>query len=325
MKNMRAIVITEPGGPEVLKLEERPLPDIKDHEVLIRVVAAGVNRPDVFQRKGNYPAPPGAVQDIPGLEVSGIIEQVGKSVENFKAGDKVCALVTGGGYGEYVAADAGSCLPIPKGLPLEDAAALPEVLFTVWHNVFQRGSLKKGENVLIYGGSGGIGSMAIQLVRLYGAVPYTLASSEEKIKYCIGLGAENVVNYKQENVLLPLGSGSMDVILDSVGGRYFAINLDLLRPDGRLVYINTMGGNTSEIDLRKVMMKRLLITGSTLRARSTTFKKALADDIHEKAYPLIENKGFKNMVRHRFQLEEAADAHRLMESGDFMGKIILQL
>lgn len=325
MKNMRAIVITEPGGPEVLKLEERPLPDIKDHEVLIRVVAAGVNRPDVFQRKGNYPAPPGAVQDIPGLEVSGIIAQVGKSIVNFKIGDEVCALVTGGGYAEYVAADAGSCLPIPKGLPLEDAAALPEVLFTVWHNVFQRGSLKKGENVLIYGGSGGIGSMAIQLVRLYGAVPYTLASSEEKIKYCIDLGAEKVVNYKQEDVLSALGSGSMDVILDSVGGRYFAANLDLLRSDGRLVYINTMGGNTSEIDLRKVMMKRLLITGSTLRARSPEFKKALADDIHEKAYPLIENKEFKNMVRYRFRLDEAADAHRLMESRDFMGKIILQL
>lgn len=320
---MRAIIISSPGAPEVLRLEERPIPVIKENEVLIKTAAAGVNRPDVFQRQGNYPAPEGAVQDIPGLEVSGIIEKTGSAVTGWKPGDEVCALVTGGGYAEYVAADAGSCLPIPRGISLTDAAALPEVLFTVWHNVFQRGNLKKGEHVLIYGGSGGIGSMAIQLVRLFGAIPYTLASSADKIDHCRSLGAERVINYKDEDLLSILGSESMDVILDSIGGDYFVINLDLMRPDGRLVYINAMEGRKAEIDIMKVIRKRLHITGSTLRARSPEFKKSLAQDILENAFPLLQNDRFKNMVSHRFLLEEAAEAHRLMESRNFLGKMIL--
>lgn len=322
---MRAVIITQPGGPEVLEVEKRPIPVITSNEVLIRVAAAGINRPDVFQRRGNYPAPDGAEQDIPGLEVSGIIEQTGSSAGNWKAGDEVCALIAGGGYAEYAVADAGSCLPIPKGIPLTDAAALPEVLFTVWHNIFQRGALQKGENVLIYGGSGGIGSMAIRLTRLYGAVPYTMASSDEKTGFCRELGAEQVVNYKREDLREVLGSESMNVILDSIGGSYFAVNLDLLRPEGRLIYINAMGGRKAEIDIMTLMRKRLHISGSTLRPRSLEFKKALADEIREKAFPLLQNEAFESMVRHRFLLEEAADAHRLMESGDFMGKMILEL
>lgn len=320
---MRAVVITNPGGPEVLRVGERPVPDLKNNEVLIRVAAAGVNRPDIFQRKGHYPAPADAVQDVPGLEVSGIVEQTGSDVTEWKAGDAVCALVAGGGYAEYVAVDAGSCLPIPSTVSLEDAAALPEVLFTVWHNVFQRGAIEKGESILIYGGSGGIGSMAIQLTRLFGAVPCTLASNEEKADYCKNLGAEKVINYTKENLVDVLGANSMDVILDSVGGSYFATNLELLRTNGRLVYINAMEGRKAEIDIMKVMTKRLLITGSTLRTRSLGFKKALAADIREKAFPLLESDGFRNMVRHRFLLEAASDAHQLMESRDFMGKMIL--
>jgi len=320
---MQAIVISDYGGPSVLKPEKRSIPEPKENEVLIKVSAAGVNRPDVFQRKGNYPAPPGVVEDVPGLEVSGWIETVGSEVSQWKAGQEVCALVAGGGYAEYVTVDAGSLLPIPKGISLEEAAALPEVLFTVWHNIFQRGGLSAGEDVLIYGGSGGIGSMAIQLVRLFGSNPFTLASSTEKAEYCVRLGAEKVVNYKEEKVLDALGKNSMDLILDSVGGDYFSINMDLLRPDGRLVYINAMDGMSVPLHIMKLMQKRIHITGSTLRARSTDFKKDLANDILQNAFPLLEEKGFQSMVRHQFSLEEAAAAHELMESRDFMGKIIL--
>lgn len=320
---MQAIVISEFGAPSVLKKEERSAPLPGENEVLIKVVAAGVNRPDVFQRKGNYPAPPGVVEDIPGLEVSGRIEAMGSDVSGWKVGDEVCALVPGGGYAGYVAVDAGSVLPIPDGISLEEAAALPEVLFTVWHNVFQRGMLKKGEEVLVYGGSGGIGSMAIQLIHLFGSDVHTLVSSPEKEEYCISLGAGKVVNYKAENILDVLGKNSVDLILDSVGGDYFAVNLDLLRPDGRLVYINAMEGVSVPLNIMKLMLKRLHITGSTLRARSHDFKENLAKDIVKNAFPLLERKEFKSMVRYRFPLEEAAAAHELMESRDFMGKIIL--
>lgn len=320
---MKASVITRPGPPSVLKMTERSVPGTDPEEVLIRVVAAGINRPDVFQRKGNYPAPPGVVQDIPGLEVSGRIEAVGDAVTRWKTGDEVCALVPGGGYAEYVTAHEGSCLPVPKGTSLEEAAALPEVLFTVWHNVFQRGSLRTGEKILIYGGSGGIGSMAIRLSRLFGAIPFTLAGSAEKADFCFSLGAEKVIEYHKQNALERFGKNSVDVILDSIGGEYFEQNIDLLRPEGRLVYINAMEGAKVELNIMKLMLKRLYITGSTLRARSHSFKKELASDILQNAYPLIEREEWTSMVRYRFPLGEAAEAHALMESRDFTGKIIL--
>ncbi|MBN9350414.1 MAG: NAD(P)H-quinone oxidoreductase [Chitinophagaceae bacterium] len=320
---MRAVVFNEPGEPSVLHIENRDKPVPGDNEVLIKVAAAGVNRPDTFQRLGRYPAPKGIVQDIPGLEISGTIEKAGSKVTTWKEGQSVFALVAGGGYAEYVVADAGSCLPVPKGFSLEDAAALPEVLFTVWHNLFQRGGLKKGEDVLIYGGSGGIGAMAIQLTNLFGAHAYSMASSEGKMNYCLDLGAKKVVNYKEKKLPDELGTESMDLILDSLGGEYLDTNLDLLRPDGRLVYINAMEGGRPPFDIKKMMRKRLHITGSTLRARDYEFKKALAEDIYRNAFPLLEDKRFKNMVKSRFPLEMAADAHRLMESRDFVGKIIL--
>lgn len=322
---MKAIVFNTPGDASVLHVEERELPVYNDNEVLIKVMAAGINRPDIIQRRGKYPAPKGIVQDILGLEVSGIIEQVGSNVKNLKLGQEVCALITGGGYAEYVVAHQGSCLPIPQGITLQDAAALPEVLFTVWHNIFQRGGLKKGDDVLIYGGSGGIGSMAIQLVTLFGANAHTLVSSPEKEEYCRSLGAKKVVNYKEQNILEALGNSSIDLILDSVGGEYLDINLDLLRADGRLVYINAMEGAKPPINIIKVMQKRLNITGSTLRAREVEFKAELAADIFKNAYPLIESKGFKSMVEYRFPMAEAAKAHALMDSRDFNGKIILTL
>lgn len=320
---MKAIVFNQPGDASVLHIEEREMPQTGDNEVLIKVKAAGVNRPDVIQRNGKYPVPKGVVQDILGLEVSGIIEKAGPKVSGWKTGDAVCALIPGGGYAEYVAADAGSCLPIPKGISLEDAAALPEVLFTVWHNVFQRGGLQKGEDVLLYGGSGGIGSMAIQLVRLFGANAITLVSSPEKEQYCLALGALKAINYKKQDLLEALPAESVDLILDCIGGEYLDKNLELLRPEGRLVYINAMEGAKPEFDIKKMMRKRLHITGSTLRARSYDFKKALAEDILQNAFPLLENKNFRNMVESRFPMEKASEAHRLMDSRDFTGKIII--
>lgn len=320
---MKAIVFNTPGDADVLHMEHRDIPKAEENEVLIQVAAAGINRPDIIQRMGKYPAPNGIVQDILGLEVSGIVVKTGGKVNRWKIGDPVMALVPGGGYAEYVTADEGSCLPIPKGIPLEDAAALPEVLFTVWHNVFQRGGLQRGEDVLIYGGSGGIGSMAIQLAHLYGSTPYAVVSSVEKAAYCLQLGAHKVVNYRNEDVLATLHSNSIDLILDSVGGLYLDINLNLLRPDGRLVYINAMEGGHPPLDIKKMMVKRLHITGSTLRARSYEFKKVLAEAIYQHAYPLIEQPTFQNVVRYRFRAEDAAKAHDLMDSRDFYGKIIL--
>lgn len=320
---MKAVVFDTYGDASVLKIAERPKPIPGEHEVLIRVVAAGVNRPDIIQRKGYYPAPDGVVQDILGLEVSGIIEQVGKDVRKWQVGDQVCALVAGGGYAEYVVAHEGSCLPIPEGISLQNAAALPEVLFTVWHNVFQRGNLYQHESVLIYGGSGGIGSMAIQLSHIYGCRVVAVAGSAEKADYCRALGADHVLNYKADNIVEQWGSETIDVILDSVGGPYLSANLDLLKAEGRLVYINAMEGGHPELDIKKVMRKRLHITGSTLRARSYDFKQELAEDIQKRAFPLLAHARFKDMVGYCFPMEQACEAHRLMESRDFMGKIIL--
>ena len=320
---MRAVILNGYGDQSVLELKERESPSPKDYEVLIKVAAAGVNRPDIFQRQGKYPAPEGVVQDILGLEVSGVITGVGKKVTQFQAGEQVCALVPGGGYAEFVTADEGSCLPVPSGFSLQDAAALPEALFTVWHNLFQRAGLQVGEKVLIYGGSGGIGTMAIQLVRLWGAEACTLASSDAKMAFCSELGAKKVASYPKDNLVDFFGKSSFDVILDSLGGDFFDLNLNLLKPEGRLVYINAMEGVKPHLNILKMMQKRLWITGSTLRSRKLDFKASLAGEIVQKAYPLIETETFINPVRHRIPVEKVSEAHSLMESRDFYGKIIL--
>lgn len=319
---MKAVVFENYGDADVLKLQEHPMPKIKPNEVLIKVKAAGINRADIAQRKGNYPAPKGCVQNILGLEVSGKIEEIGDQVEHLNIKDKTCALLPGGGYAEYVAVDAGSCLPIPKNFSLEDAAALPEVLLTVWQNIFQIGQLKKDENVLVYGGSGGVGSMAIQLVNLYEANAWTVASNDEKTQFCQSLGAQKVVNYTTQDLVEEFGKRTVHLILDSVGGKYLDVNINLLKPEGRMVYINAMHGN-AKLNIFKMMQKRLHITGSTLRARSNDHKQQLVNEVVEKAYPLIEQKDFKHTISKRFPFEEAAQAHKLMESRDFSGKLVL--
>jgi NADPH2:quinone reductase len=329
---MKAVVITKPGRPEVLVVEERPVPVVGHDEVLIRVYAAGVNRPDVFQRKGNYPPPPGAPQDIPGLEVAGIIETCGASVENWKPGDAVCALLAGGGYAEYAVVHAHHCLPVPVHFSFAEAASLPETVFTVWHNVFQRGNLKKGENFLVHGGSSGIGITAIQLAKALGAMVFATAGSDEKCAACISLGADLCVNYKNENFEEILKSQGADVILDMVGGDYIPRNIRLLRIDGRLVFINTMNGNKvrqvegqplDEVDFGLIMKNRLTITGSTLRNRDVGFKATLTREILENVWPLMNEGKFKPVIFREFPLTEAAKAHELMESSDHIGKIIL--
>lgn len=329
---MNAVVITKPGRPEVLVVEERPVPVVKHDEVLIRVYAAGVNRPDVFQRKGNYPPPPGAPQDIPGLEVAGIIETYGASVENWKAGDVVCALLTGGGYAQYAVVNAHHCLPVPVSFSFAEAASLPETVFTVWHNVFQRGNLKNGENFLVHGGSSGIGMTAIQLAKAFGAKVFATAGSHEKCEACISLGADLCVNYKNENFEEVLKSQGADVILDMIGGDYIPRNIRLLRVDGRLVFINTMKGNKvkqmegqplDEVDFGLIMKNRLTITGSTLRNRDVVFKAALTREILANVWPLMNTGRFKPVIFREFPMTEAAKAHELMESSDHIGKIIL--
>ncbi|WP_310590071.1 NAD(P)H-quinone oxidoreductase [Dyadobacter helix] len=320
---MKAVVITAPGVPEVLKLVERPKPEPGTGQVLIRVRAAGVNRPDVYQRKGNYPPPAWAPQDIPGLEVSGIIEICGDTVTQWKKGDSVCALVVGGGYADYVIAEAGHCLPVPAGLNFAEAASLPETVFTVWHNVFQRGKLAAGENLLVHGGTSGIGITAIQLGAAMGAKVYATAGTQEKCKACEELGAVKCINYKTEDFAQQLAPVGMDVILDMVGGDYISKNLHLLRPEGRLVFVNTMQGNNAEIDFGMVMRKRLTITGSTLRNRDNDFKSNLAGEILNQVWPLITNGRFRPVIYREFPLEQAAGAHRFIEEGSHIGKIIL--
>nr|WP_295931288.1 NAD(P)H-quinone oxidoreductase [uncultured Dyadobacter sp.] len=324
---MKAIVIIRPGPPEVLQPAEREMPEPTGREVLIKVYAAGVNRPDVFQRKGNYPPPPGAPQDIPGLEVAGIIERVGAQVTAWQPGDRVCALLTGGGYAEYALAHEGHCLPLPEGFDFMQAASLPETVFTVWHNVFQRGRLRAGEHFLVHGGSSGIGITAIQLAKAFGAKVFTTAGSEEKCAACDALGADRSINYKTSDFEDQLRELGADVILDMVGGDYIPKNLRLLREEGRMVFINTMKGGkvkgADEVDFSLIMRKRLTVTGSTLRNRDHAFKSTLAAEIREQVWPVLESGGFKPMIAEVFPLAEAARAHALMESSDHIGKIIL--
>lgn len=320
---MKAIHISRFGGPEVLELAEFPVPEISADEVLIRVHAAGVNRPDVFQRRGNYAAPAGVVADIPGLEVAGEVVALGTAVSDWQLGDRVCALVAGGGYSTFVQASSGCCLPIPENISYAEAAILPETLFTVWDNVFRRGALKAGEKILIHGGAGGIGSTAIQLAVLAGATPYVTVSTAEKAAYCQALGAYATLNYKTEDFASVWADVGFDVILDAVGGDYFPKNMQVIAPDGRLVYINAMEGAKVTLNLFQLMQKRVQLTGSTLRARPNSFKAELAKAIYDSVWPWVTAKKFKPQLAITFPLEDAAEAHKLMESSDLLGKIAL--
>jgi NADPH:quinone reductase len=323
---MLVIEIRQPGDPDVLVPAERPKPAAAAGEVLIKVAAAGVNRPDIFQRLGKYPPPPG-VTDIPGLEVSGIVEQLGADVRDWRVGDAVCALVAGGGYAEYCVAPAPQCLPVPRGLDFPAAAAIPETFFTVWTNVFDRGRLKAGESILIHGGSSGIGTTAIQLARARGSRVFATAGSAEKCAACERLGAERVINYRDADFVAALreltGGRGVDVVLDMVGGEYFARNIEALALEGRLVEIATLRGVKAELNIQTMMQRRLTITGSTLRARAVADKGVIAAAVRQHAWPLLESGAVKPIVHATFPLRDAAGAHRLMESGAHIGKIVL--
>lgn len=332
-ETMRAIEISEPGGPEVLKPTERPVPVPGEGEVLIRVAAAGVNRPDVAQRRGLYPAPPGA-SDLPGLEVSGEIVAVGPGVDAWAVGDKACALVSGGGYAEYVAVPGSQTLPVPEGLDMIQAAGVPETFFTVWTNVFDRARFSAGERFLVHGGSSGIGTTAIQLCKAFGAEAiYTTVGSAEKAEFCEKLGATKAINYKTEafdEVIGELTAGQeggkgVDVILDMVGGDYTPRNIASLRPDGRIVQIALMGGAKVEINLAKIMMNRLTLTGSTLRPQSVAVKAGIATALREKVWPKFATGELAPVIHATFPFDQASAAHELMETSTHIGKIILEM
>lgn len=323
---MICIEISSPGNPEVLIPVERPDPIPAAGEVLIRVAAAGVNRPDVMQRRGRYPPPPGA-SDIPGLEVAGTIQAVGPDVRDWTIGDRVCALVAGGGYATLCVAPAAQCLPVPGAVDLVAAAAVPETFFTVWTNVFDRGRLKAGETALFHGGTSGIGTTAIQLASARGARVFATAGSDEKCRACERLGAERGINYRTEDFVQVVkdltGGRGVDLVLDIIGGDYLPRNLSVLAMDGRLVQIGLMGGESSTIDLRRILARRLTVTGSTLRPRSVAEKGAIAAALREHVWPLLERGVVKPIVYRTFPLREAAEAHRLMESSEHIGKIVL--
>jgi NADPH2:quinone reductase len=323
---MRAVEVSKPGGPEVLKLVERPVPVPKANEILIKVAAAGVNRPDVLQRMGNYPVPPDA-SDLPGLEVAGEVVAMGDSVTMWKIGDKVCALVHGGGYAEYCVAPEVQALPLPKGLTLAEAASLPETFFTVWSNVYDRGGLKPGESLLVQGGTSGIGVTAIQMAAATGNRVFATAGSDEKCAACVRLGAEKAVNYRTQDFAAEIkaatGGKGVNVILDMVAGDYVPKELKCLADEGRLVFIAFLRGHKTELDVNEVMRRRLHITGSTLRPRPVEFKGYVAKNLREKIWPLIEAGRIKPEIYRSFPLEEAAEAHKLMESSQHIGKIVL--
>ncbi len=325
---MRAIEITRPGGPEVLHTAQRPVPVAAAGEVLIEVATAGVNRPDVLQRKGGYAPPPGA-SDIPGLEVAGTIVALGAQVTGWKIGDEVCALVTGGGYAEFVTAPAVQCLPVPKGLTLEQAASLPETFFTVWINVFQRSGLKNEESLLVQGGSSGIGVTAIQMASAFGHRVFVTAGTAEKCAQCEKLGATRAINYRSEDFVaiikdLTAGRG-VDVILDMVGGDYVPRELACLADDGRLSLIAFLGGSKTSLDMTDILRRRLTITGSTLRPRPIEVKAGIARALREKVWPLIESGKIRPVIYRTFALDDAAAAHALMESSEHVGKIMLRV
>ena len=324
---MLAIEIAEAGEPDVLRSVERPQPQPGPGEVLVRVHAAGVNRPDIMQRQGKYPPPPGA-SDLPGLEIAGeVVDAPGNT--RWKAGDRVCALVAGGGYAEYCAVPAPQCLPIPRGMDAVAAAAIPETYFTVWTNLFQRGALKAGECVLVHGGTSGIGSTAIQLARAFGASVFATAGTDEKCEACRKLGAAEAINYRTRDFVEAVkeltGGGGVDVVLDIIGGDYLPRNIDCLRLHGRLLQVGLMGGAKSHINLRAILQNRLTLTGSTLRPRTVEEKGAIARELEQNVWPLLERGLARPAIHATFPLREAAAAHRLLESGDVVGKVVLTL
>ena len=323
---MTAIEIRAPGGPAVLQPVQRPVPEVGAREVLIRVVAAGVNRPDVFQRLGQYAPPPGA-SDLPGLEIAGEVVRAAPDVQELAPGDRVCALVAGGGYAEYATAPVAQCLPVPPTLTLEEAGAVPETFFTVYFNAFMRAGLQPGETFLVHGGSSGIGTTAILLGKAFGARVLVTAGTPEKCTACVDLGADEAINYKKEDfVAATLGftdGRGADVILDMVGGSYLARNVAAAAVDGRIAVIATLGGAKAEVDLRAVMQKRLTLTASTLRAQSVASKGRIAAALRQNVWPLFTTKRLRPHIHARLPLTQAADAHALMESGAHVGKIIL--
>ena len=325
-ETMTAVEISAPGGPEVLRAVTRPVPVAGHGEVLIRVAAAGVNRPDVMQRAGSYPPPPGA-SDLPGLEVAGTVVRAGAGVAGPAPGEAVCALTTGGGYAEFCVAPADQTLPIPAGLDAVQAAALPETYFTVWTNLFERGRLDGGESVLVHGGSSGIGTTAIQLADAFGARVFATAGSPEKCRACESLGAERAIDYRSEDFLAVVKDATagrgVDVILDMVGGDYLKRNLAALADDGRLVIIAFLGGSAAEVDLMPILRRRLTVTGSALRPRTVERKSQIAEALRAHVWPLLESGRVRPVIHRTFPLTSAAEAHALMESGRHVGKIVL--
>lgn len=322
---MRAVEITEPGGPDVLKLCERPVPQPLAGQVVIKVAYAGVNRPDALQRAGSY-APPPTASDLPGLEASGEIVAIGEGVSGWSLGDQVCALLPGGGYAEFVATPAAHCLPVPQGMSLKEAACLPETYFTVWSNVFQRGGLKAGERFLIHGGSSGIGTTAIQLAREFGARVFVTVGNQEKAAACAALGAERTIIYKDEDFVEVLrAEGGADLILDMVGGLYIPRNIRTLADDGRLVQIAFLQGPKVEMNFVQVMTRRLTITGSTLRPQSDLAKANIADSLRAEVWPLLDAGKIGPVMDSEFDLADAAKAHARLESSGHIGKIVLRV
>ncbi len=326
---MTAIEISTPGGPEVLRAVERPMPHPGAGEVLIRVAAAGINRPDALQRKGHYPPPPGA-SDIPGLEVAGTVIAIGLGVHQLKVGDEVCALVAGGGYATYCVAPEPQCLPVPTGFSMVEAAALPETFFTVWHNVFERGRLKAGESFLVHGGSSGIGTVAIQLAKAFGASAiYATAGSRDKCHACEKLGATRGIDYKHEDFVAVIKEATanrgVDVILDMVGGDYVQKNLSILAVEGRHVSIASQAGVMVQVNIGTIMGKRLTMTGSGLRPRSVEDKGGMAASLRRQVWPLLDAGKVKPVIHRTFPLADAAEAHRLLETSSHIGKIVLSV
>lgn len=325
-QTMTAIGFDAPGGPDVLKPQQRPVPQPGPGQLLVHVAVAGVNRPDVLQRMGGYAPPPGA-SDIPGLEIAGRIAALGEGVSRYEVGDQVCALVAGGGYAEYAVVHEDNALPIPSGLSLEEAGALPETYFTVWTNVFQRGGLKKGESFMVHGGTSGIGTTAIQLAKAFGATVLATAGSDEKCVACRELGADHAINYRTEDFVAAAkaatGGRGVNLILDMVGGDYINRNYDAAAESGRIVQIAFLNGPKAEVDFRRLMMKRLTHTGSTLRPRTIAEKAAIARELEDKVWPLLTEGRCKPVIHARFPLAQAAEAHALMESNAHIGKIVL--
>ena len=322
---MRAVEISQPGGPEVLKMVERPVPEAGQGQVVIKVAYAGLNRPDALQRAGAYAPPPGA-SDLPGLEAAGEVVATGPGVDWPGVGDKVCALLPGGGYAEFVATPAAHCLPVPEGMGLDQAACLPETFFTVWSNVFMRGGLKAGERFLIHGGSSGIGTTAIQLARHFGARVFATAGSADKCAACIDLGAERAINYRDEDFVEILrAEGGANLILDMVGGSYIPRNIKTLADDGRLVQIAFLGGPKVELNFAQVMMRRLTITGSTLRPQSDLAKAGIAEALREQVWPLLDTGRIAPVMDSEFPLADASGAHARMEGSTHIGKIVLKV